>query len=169
MEHLLHFRQEKDAFFRNHPHSPILREERADFTGLNYYDPNPALDLEVTAEEFEEKADLVMQTSTGDANTYQRWGQIKFQVDGEDATLTLFFSPLNGHFFLPFMDSTSGEETYGAGRYLDPEPLGDNRFHIDFNVAYSPFCAYNPNYSCPIPPKENRLTVRIEAGEKNYK
>ena len=73
-----------------------------------------------------------------------------------------------GDFFLPFVDATAPDETYGAGRYLDIEPIGDGKFLIDFNYAYNPYCAYNDKWSCPIPPKENRLKVRIEAGEKKY-
>jgi uncharacterized protein (DUF1684 family) len=108
-----------------------------------------------------------MQTSTGDVRSYLRWGRVHFSVDDQPAELTLFYSPESGYFFLPFMDATSGQETYGAGRYLEPHMVDETRVQIDFNLAYSPFCAYNENYSCPIPPAENRLKVRIEAGEKN--
>lgn len=78
--------------------------------------------------------------------------------------LTLFAS--DHGFFLPFVDSLRGEETYGAGRYLEPEEGPDGRFHIDFNLAYNPYCAYNENWSCPLTPFENRLNVPIRAGEK---
>ncbi len=71
-------------------------------------------------------------------------------------------------FFLPFADALAGDETYGAGRYLEPEPAGDDRLLIDFNLAYNPYCAYNPNWSCPITPAENRLKVAIRAGEKVF-
>jgi hypothetical protein len=71
-----------------------------------------------------------------------------------------------GGYFLPFMDATSGDETYGAGRYLEIEPLPGGKLLVDFNMAYNPYCAYNEYWSCPIPPKENRLSVPIEAGEK---
>ncbi|MCA9903361.1 MAG: DUF1684 domain-containing protein, partial [Anaerolineae bacterium] len=69
-------------------------------------------------------------------------------------------------FFLPFADINANTEPYGAGRYLEPEHLGGNRFHVDFNLAYNPFCAYNAAYSCPLTPFENRLKVPIRAGEK---
>ena len=75
--------------------------------------------------------------------------------------------PETGHLFLPFQDETSGRETYGAGRYLEVPVLEDGQLLLDFNYAYHPFCAYNPGYSCPIPPFENRLPVAIRAGERN--
>lgn len=162
------FRQEKDHFFRSSPQSPLMPADREKFTGLSYYPYNPALSLVVEVEEFQDKDDLQMQTSTGDLRMYQRWGRFRFEVEGQPAELTLYFSPDNGYFFLPFMDATSGSETYPSGRYLDPIALGEQQFEIDFNLAYSPYCAYNPNYSCPIPPAENRLKVPIMAGEKNF-
>ena len=80
-------------------------------------------------------------------------------------------APLDAHYFtfIPFVDAQAGKETYGAGRYLDPEVLPDGRLVLDFNLAYNPYCAYNERYSCPIPPAENRLEAVIQAGEKSYK
>jgi len=71
--------------------------------------------------------------------------------------------------FVPFRDGTSGKETYGGGRYFDCEipPIG-NSILLDFNKAYNPYCAYNPRFSCVIPPEENRLKIKIEAGEKLF-
>ena len=165
--HVLDYRQQKDDFFKQHPQSPLPPEARADFDGLTYYPFNEDLSLTLEAEEFEDKDEIEMQTSTGDLRPFLRWGRVRFDVDGQPAELTLYYSPTSGHFFLPFMDATTGDETYSAGRYLDPPMTDAQHFLIDFNMAYSPFCAYNENYSCPIPPAENRLKVRIEAGEKN--
>ena len=71
-----------------------------------------------------------------------------------------------GFLFVPFVDATSGSETYGAGRYLDLEPEDDGTYTLDFNLAYHPSCVYDPKFSCPLTPSENRLPVRIEAGER---
>lgn len=68
--------------------------------------------------------------------------------------------------FVPFLDATSGTETYGAGRYLDLEPEEDGTYTLDFNLAYHPSCVYDIRYSCPLTPAENRLPIRIEAGER---
>jgi hypothetical protein len=126
------------------------------------------LDLTLEAEENPEKPLITVLTNTGEVREYQVWGKIHFEVSGEAVELTLLYSSENDTYFLLFMDATNGEESYSGGRYIDPERLPDGRFHIDFNCAYSPYCAYNDRWSCPIPPKENRLTVRIEAGEKAF-
>ena len=164
MTELEHFRKSKDAFFASHPQSPLTREQKRHFDGLVYFPENPDLDLEVTVEEFPEQETITMQTSTGDIQEYRRYGQFTFEVDGEQARLTIYASPHG--FFLPFVDSLAGTETYGAGRYLDPSVLPDGRFQVDFNQAYNPYCAYNELFSCPLTPFENRLKVPIRAGEK---
>jgi uncharacterized protein (DUF1684 family) len=147
--------------------SPLTREQKAEFNGLNYFPEDPNLLFELEIDEFQEKETIQMQTSTGDIQNYKRFGKIRFHVEGEDAELTVFAS--HHGFFLPFVDSQSGKETYGAGRYLDPHLLPDGKLLVDFNQAYNPYCAYNDLYSCPLPPTENRLSIAIKAGEKNYK
>jgi uncharacterized protein (DUF1684 family) len=87
-------------------------------------------------------------------------------VDDQEVGLTIFADP-NGY-FLPFVDSLAGKETYGAGRYLEPVPLGQDRFLVDFNFAYNPYCAYNDYWSCPLTPFENRLKAPVRAGEKIF-
>lgn len=159
-------RAEKDAFFKHHPQSPLTREQRQAFTGLSYFPENPALRLEVEIVKFNPPDTIRMNTSTGDVQTYQRYGRFKFQVDGQPAELTLY-SAAHG-FFLPFVDSLANTETYGAGRYLEPELLPEGKLLVDFNAAYNPYCAYNPNWSCPLTPFENRLKVPIRAGEKLF-
>jgi uncharacterized protein len=110
-----------------------------------------------------------LQTTTGGVQVYRRAGIARFEVDGEPAAVTLYASEDMDELFLPFRDATSGRETYGAGRYLEVEPPGaDGRVLVDFNAAYTPYCAYNPDWSCPIPPGENWLSVPIRAGEKTF-
>ncbi len=87
-------------------------------------------------------------------------------MNGQEAELTIFAG--DHGYFLPFVDSLAGEETYGAGRYLEPERLSNGKFSVDFNLAYNPYCAYNERWSCPLPPAENRIQVPIRAGEMNY-
>lgn len=175
MSELSRFRAEIDDFMAYHPQSPLTEEQQEAFQGLNYYDENPDLVLEVDVERFSEDEPLIeMETSTGDTQHFRRWGRFSFTVDGEEAGLVIYSDPHAGSFFLPFKDATSGRETYGAGRYLDShrpglQRLEDARFEIDFNYAYNPYCAYNENYRCPLPPAENWLKVPIHAGEKNYK
>ena len=166
MSALTDFRKEKDDFYAHDPQSPLTPEQKRSFTGLAYFPENPALRLEVTLEKFPQPENIQMQTSTGDVQTYTRFGLCKFSVDGAEVELTIYKDRDN--YFLPFVDSLAGKETYGAGRYLEPEPLGKDQFLVDFNLAYNPYCAYNDMWSCPITPSENRLIVPIRAGEKLF-
>ena len=166
MNELATFRAQRDQFFAAHPQSPLTPEQQQTFQGLSYFPEDPAYHLEVPVEEFPEKTEVALPTSTGDVGTYVRYGRLTFTVDATDVRLTLY---ANHHgFFLPFADALAGTETYGAGRYLDPEPLGDGRFLLDFNRAYNPYCAYNEQWSCPITPRENRIAVPIRSGEKLF-
>ena len=166
MSELEGFRAEKDEFFGRHPQSPLTPEQKRNFKGLNYFPENDALRLDVEVELLNDDKPIMMQTSTGGVQEYTRYGKFKFQVDGQDVELTIYQADYG--FFLPFVDSLAGKETYPAGRYLEPEPLPDNHFLVDFNIAYNPYCAYNEMWSCPITPAENRLKVAIEAGEKLF-
>lgn len=166
MSELTDFRADKDGFFKHHPQSPFTPEQQQVFTGLEYFPENEDLRLEVNVERFSDQQPMQMQTSTGDIQTYVRYGRFKFQVDGQSAELTIYQN--ESGYFLPFVDSLAGEETYPAGRYLEPEPLPGDHFLVDFNVAYNPYCAYNEMWSCPITPAENRLKVPIRAGEKLF-
>jgi uncharacterized protein (DUF1684 family) len=167
MTELEQYRAQKDQFFKAHPQSPLTAEQQQTFEGLNYFPENPALRLIILVEEFADQAAIVMQTSTGDVREYTRYGRLRFSVDGQDVELTLYAD--GDAYFLPFADALAGVETYGAGRYLEPEPVDDGQFVVDFNLAYNPYCAYNDDWSCPITPRENRLAVTIRAGEKIYK
>ncbi len=166
MSELDTFRAQKDDFFRSDYQSPLAPDQKHSFTGLKYFPENSALRLELPLEAFPRPERIEMQTSTGDVQVYHKHGRIHFQVDGQPAELTIYESP-NG-FFLPFVDSLAGKETYPAGRYLEPDPLPDGRFLVDFNLAYNPYCAYNDHWSCPLTPAENRLRVPIRAGEKLF-
>jgi len=166
MNDLEQFRHHKDDFFRTDPHSPLTPDQMRNFTGLNYFPENQDLDLTVEVERFEEGDVVEIQTNTGDVQSYERYGRFGFTLEGEEAALTIYHNEYG--FFLPFADALAGEETYGAGRYLEQEELPDGRFRVDFNLAYNPYCAYNPNWSCPLTPFENRLKVPIRAGEKVF-
>lgn len=160
-------RVEKDRFFRSSPYSPI--EDRVNFKGLDYYPPNSAYRYTLPLNRAEQPEPLTFQTSTGDERAYYRLGTVEFEVEGQPAQLAIYKSEDHDELFLPFRDATSGNETYGAGRYLEPEELPDGKILVDFNVAYNPFCAYSEAYSCPLPPFENHLKLAIRAGEKAYK
>ncbi|OGO34085.1 MAG: hypothetical protein A2Z16_02410 [Chloroflexi bacterium RBG_16_54_18] len=157
-------RKEKDEFFARHPQSPLTGEQKKVFSGLNYYEENPDLRLEIDVLPFDQQEEIEMQTSTGDIQKYLRFGRIRFIVGGQPAELTIY---TNEHgYFLPFVDAMAGVETYPAGRYLEPESLPGGKFLVDFNLAYNPYCAYNERWSCPLTPLENRLKIALRAGER---
>ena len=161
-------REEKDDFFANNPyHSPLAQEDLFNFKGLNYYPPKIEYKYQLPLQLVEPES-LTFETSTGQQQAYERVARVDFEVEGQAAQLAIYQSE-DGQLFLPYRDATSGKETYGAGRYLEPTPLGHNQVLIDFNRAYNPYCAYSDAYSCPLPPIENWLRVPIRAGEKAYK
>ncbi len=166
MDKLKDFRKMKDDFFAHDGNSPLTPEQKKKFKGLYYFPPNPTLDLEVNVEEFPDKQQIEMQTTTGDIQAYERYGKFTFNVEGRATELTIYHSA--DGYFLPFVDSLARTETYPAGRYLEPESLGNNRFRVNFNLAYNPYCAYNEYWSCPLTPFENHLRVPIRAGEKLF-
>jgi uncharacterized protein (DUF1684 family) len=171
MTELDDFRADKDAFFRDDPRSPLLDEQRRAFEGLAYFAEAPALEIRAALEtdDVDRIERIVMQTTTGGEQEYHRAGAVSFEVDGAPARLTLFASPDMRELFLPFRDATSGHESYGAGRYLEVEPPDETgQVVVDFNYAYNPYCAYNAEWSCPIPPGENWLAIPIRAGEQTF-
>jgi len=174
MDDLTRFRKEVDQFMALHPQSPLDFPQRAAFSGLRYYDADPAYRFVAPLERFPAGEPLIeMETSTGDVREYRRYGRFTFTVDGAEAALTIYSDRFGQEFFLPFKDATNGGETYGAGRYLDNHRPGlevgrDGTVVVDFNYCYNPYCAYAEHYSCPLPPRENWVGVRIAAGEMDF-
>ncbi len=141
------------------------------FTGLSYFDPDPEYAFEIEKPlpcEGSDPLEFEMTTSDGRVRTAFRTATLPFEFDGQSLRLHAyrFAGSPERSLFVPFQDATSGSETYGAARYLDLEVDDDGSVTLDFNLAYHPYCAYNELYSCPLPPAENRLPVRIEAGER---
>ncbi|MFB9863634.1 DUF1684 domain-containing protein [Rufibacter immobilis] len=166
---VLKFRESKDLTFRSVTRSPLPDSVRRAFNKLDYY--APARDFEISADfQAQESAEPVaMPMTTGTKEPYYVKGKATFELEGQTHTLTLFqkAGATSDSLFIPFTDQTNGFETYGGGRYLDAIPNGQT-IVLDFNKAYNPFCAYNPQFACPMPPAENRLKVKIPAGEKTF-
>jgi len=166
-------RAEKDEYFGSDQHSPIPTDERDDFDGLSYFPVDEAYRFEVPLHEHDERESVTVGTSTGGEREYLRWGEFRVEVEGEPVAIQAYKSdPDDDRLWVPFRDATSGEESYGAGRYLDLEVethrTGEGTWILDFNLAYNPTCAYSDRYECPLPPSENWLDVPIRAGEKTY-
>jgi len=166
-------REQKDMFFAEHFQSPIPFEDRSKFKGLGYYSPNPDYCFELELHEHSEKKKSEIEDNIGNVRNLIRWGEFRFKVGNEEYKLQAYKNnPLEERLFIPFRDVTSGQQTYGAGRYLDLNPeehiTAEGKWILDFNRAYNPWCAYNTNYVCPFVPPENWLKVDIPAGEKKY-
>ena len=166
------FRADKDDYFRSAHDSPIPHDQRHDFPGLRYFDVDESLRFEgLTLEPYrgDEPTSFQIPTSDGKLRDAERAGTLGFELRGVAQRLTgyRFTGDRSGSVFVPFLDLTSGTETYGAGRYLDLDPdPDDGTYVLDFNLAYHPSCVYDARFSCPLTPAENRLPVRIEAGER---
>ncbi len=167
-------RMERDAAFKSGASSPILAEERRTFRGLSYYPIDPNLRFSARLHRHPSPRQIRMGTNTGEIRSGLRYGYFEFRVLGEDCRLQVYRledAPETGggaNLFVPFRDATSGKETYGAGRYIDLKENTTGVYDLDFNRAYNPYCAYNSQFSCPVPPAENTLKVPIRAGEKTY-
>jgi uncharacterized protein (DUF1684 family) len=171
---LVTFRSRKDRLFAEHPQSPIPDDARRDFRGLAYWRHNPELRFSSRLEPDPAAPPLALQRSgEGETLPFARVGWVGFSVDGSACRLAVYWlNEYAGGIFIPFRDATNGSDTYGGGRYLWDSAKGadlgstDDDLVLDFNYAYHPSCVYDPRWSCPLAPPENRLEVRIEAGER---
>lgn len=161
--------------FSNIETSILEPEDFKIFEGLEFYPLDEKYIVKAIFERTPNEKPFLMPTTTNRMPEYVQYGKLHFTLEGKELVLRLFKSTeaynqegYEDYLFLPFTDLTSGNGSYGGGRYLDLRiPKGDTII-IDFNKAYNPYCAYNPKYSCPIPPEENDLLVRVEAGVKNF-
>ncbi len=171
-QQILKARAETDQFMRRSSESPLTDPQKRTFRGLEYFPPNQDYIVNAKLVPFQRKTTMTIPTSDNKEVTYIKYAMAEFTIDGTPQSLLLLQSEEENDpkaLFLAFTDQTSGNETYGGGRYIDLRLNNDRRVIIDFNKAYSPFCMFNENYSCPFPPQENHLDVAILAGEKVYK
>ena len=167
-------RCQKDSVFKYSPASPLLDKHKKNFRGLSYFAINLKFRFEGSVHRDEKSEAFEIIATDGRKRKALRYGYFAFQLDGQKYRLQLYklldLPPQYSNLiFIPFTDATSGYESYPGGRYIDLEERQDNRYIIDFNLAYNPSCAYGKKgYSCPLPPAENRLPIRIEAGEKKW-
>jgi uncharacterized protein len=165
----LAWRKTRNAEFKTSDASPIPDSLKATFDSLNWFPIKRELRITARFEENPEFQRIEMPRSKAAPETYIIAGWVHFKVDGLDCKLTCYQpNPKDSKtLFIPFRDLTSGASTYGGGRYIDTR-RANGRVPLDFNRAYNPYCVYNYDFACPVPPAENRLTVAIEAGEKEF-
>jgi uncharacterized protein (DUF1684 family) len=165
-------RERQFKFIRFNIESPLTEEQKRAFTKLTFYDINPVYKVKARLIPIENKKVREVPLTDGSKQRYIEHSFAEFELGGRTNKLLLLQAMDEAdkrNFFLAFADATSAVETYGGGRYLNVRQDGKNSITLDFNLAYNPYCAYNPDYACPIPPKENLLEIAVEAGEKNYK
>jgi uncharacterized protein (DUF1684 family) len=169
------FQQELNEMYKNPEKSPLKKSAKK-FRGHNFFPIDSALRVEAKFIRTLNAIPFQMKTTTSRLPIYEKYGEAHFTLEGRDMVLTVFQShssrdseEYKDYLFLPYNDLTNGEESYTGGRYIDMRiPEGD-KIVIDFNKSYNPYCAYSSNYSCPIPPQENSLDIKIRAGVKKPK
>ncbi len=164
-------RERQFKFIRFNIDSPLTDEQKRSFRELSFYPIDPSYKVKARMVPTENRKVREVPLTDGSKERYIEHSFVDFELGGKPNRLLLLQAmnePDKRNFFLAFADATSGEETYGGGRYLNVRQDGKNSITLDFNLAYNPYCAYNPDYACPLPPKENLLDLSIAAGEKNY-
>lgn len=164
-------RERQFKYIRFNIESPLTEEQKRGLQSLTFYAINPTYRVKARLLPIEIKKIREVPLTDGSTARYLEHSFAEFELAGKTNKL-LLLQALDEtdmrNFFLAFADETSGKETYGGGRYLNVRQDGKNSITIDFNLAFNPYCAYNPDYACPLPPRENLLTIAVPVGEKNY-
>ncbi len=169
------WRKQKDEDYKVKEKTMLTEELMKDFEALKYYDIDYSYRISGTLKRFNDGRTFSINTTGGDVHEYLIYAQVTFKLNGKSLALDVYqgqgaakSGKKKGALFIPFTDLTSGDATYGGGRYLVLDVPENDILILDFNMAYNPYCLYNPDHSCPIPPRENDLKVRVEAGELMY-
>lgn len=168
------WRDTRDELFRSHPQSPLPPERRAAFSGLEYWPYDPVARVLAELEDVEGQS-MGVATSGTEEIAFRPFARASFELRGERLSLEVsWLAAYGGGAFLSFRDATSGQESYGGGRYLLDTVKGadlgetDGKLVLDFNFAYNPSCSYDPGWVCPLAPPANTLPIAVEAGEKHH-
>ncbi len=158
------WRRERDRFFAEHYATPLSDEMIESFSGLRYYTADSQWCFEVMLEPGPDSVNIV--SSTGSVTAYRTSGWVTVPFPAGPVRLRVLCGE-DDDLYIPFRDTTCGPSSYVGGRYVTVEKRGD-RYEVDFNKAINPYCAYDPDFSCPLPPPENRLNFPITAGELDF-
>lgn len=170
------FQKNLNKEFSDAKSSPLPKDALKKFKSLDYFPISEDFVIEGILVRTPDEQPFEMPTTTHRKPVYVKYGEINFSLNNKNFKLDVFQDvalrekrEYVNHLFLPFTDLTSGVTSYGGGRYIDLEiPEGD-KIIINFNLAYNPYCVYNPKFSCPIPPEQNFIEADINAGVKDYK
>jgi len=161
-------RATKDSLLRLSPDSPLPADHRPEFQSLNYFPIDLTYRLTGALHAYGRRRQIQIPTSDGKSMPMERFGRILAQWEGKPFSLEVYRSLEDSSLEVFFKDATNGELTYGGGRYAHLQFLEKGLYIIDFNGSYNPYCAYNPDFICPLPPSQNHLPFAVRAGEKNY-
>jgi uncharacterized protein (DUF1684 family) len=165
IEALLAWRAARDEEFRTSYASPLPEEHMESFHHLRYFEPDAAMAVSGPFAPAEGKFDIT--SSTGSVSGYDLAGRVTLTVNGETRTLVVL--GVDDDMFIPFRDTTCGTDSYVGGRYVSVERTKTDSAVIDFNRAVNPYCAYDEDFSCPLPPADNWFNVPIRVGEMDYR
>jgi uncharacterized protein len=159
-------RKARDREYKTSENSPII--DKITFQKLLYFEPNPNFRIKATLEVFKNASPYPLQMTNSEAERYERFGVASFEYQNKKYKLLLLKQTGDKTLFLAFGDKTNIKETYETGRYLNIPIPKTEEIVLDFNYAINPSCAYNEKFTCPLPPKENRLDFEIKAGEMKF-
>jgi uncharacterized protein len=165
------FRAEKDQMFKSGTESPLPDSAKASFQKLDYFPLDRMFRVNAKLVKHPKHEIVKMpQNKPGKVDEYLIAGKLTFTLNGQNLSLTAYQMNKRDSesLFVPFRDATNGKTTYGGGRYLEHVNVVNGKAELDFNKAYNPYCVYNYDFVCPVPPVENTLPIEITAGEKNY-
>lgn len=161
-------RANKEEYLRVNSESPFVKDNM-EMRDLSYFPIDAKYKVTAKVERIDKRQQVMVANSDGSATSYLKYAWLHFRLNDEDLKLVVLKRQFGVGYFLGFTDLTSGEDSYGGGRYLDIAEIKGDRVTLDFNLAYNPYCAYSASFQCPFPPKENHLDVDVEAGEKDYR
>ena len=157
--------------FENTSSSLLQTKAKKTFKGIHFFPVDAKYAVNARFVRTPQEKPFQMSTSSGMRTTYVKYAEAFFVIDKKEYKLNIYQSQellkseeYKDYLFIPFTDATSGNETYEGGRYIDLNIPTSDHILINFNKAYHPYCAYTDGYNCPIPPQENTLPVKIEAG-----
>ncbi|MEO5789274.1 MAG: DUF1684 domain-containing protein [Gelidibacter sp.] len=169
------FQRNLNSEFKDASKSPLKKKDRRDFKALDFFKVDSAYVVQAAFRSTPDEKPFKMKTTTDRLPEYVKYGEVTFNLKGESFQLNVYRDldlmneeGFEDYLFLPFLDDTNGDESYGGGRYIDLKIPEGNSMTIDFNTAYNPYCAYNEKYSCPIVPRENYIDVEVRAGVKAF-
>ncbi|MFC4268411.1 DUF1684 domain-containing protein [Polaribacter marinivivus] len=173
------YQQKLNASYKDATTSPLKKKDLKNFNGLDFFAVDSNFIVTANLTRIENAPVFEMATTTDRKPLYKEYGLLSFNINGQDLELTIYQSQddlrdekYKDYLFLPFTDNTSGNESYGGGRYMDvmiTDIKDDNTIELNFNNTYNPYCAYNDDYSCPLTPRKNHLDIEIKAGIKAFK